>query len=147
MLSHLQPRFKKFFILIVLLATLGFADALYMSVEHYRGEIPPCGLTGGCEQVTTSQFATIAGVPVAYMGALYYFVVLFGLFLFVDQKKGIVFKGITLIVTFGFLFSLYLTFLQFFIIKALCAYCLLSALTSTILAILLWFCTQKKLFH
>lgn len=147
MLSHLQPRFKKFLIAIFVLAGLGLVDALYLSVQHYTGEIPPCTLTGGCEQVTTSEYSKFLGVPVAYAGALYYLGLLIALILFIDLKRSIFFKLATAMVSFGFLFSLYLTYLQFFVINALCPYCLLSALISSILVVLLWFCNLKKLFH
>ncbi len=147
MLSHLQPRFKKFLIVIFVLAGLGLVDALYLSVQHYTGEVPPCTLTGGCEKVTTSEYSKIFGIPVAYMGALYYLGLLAVLIFFVDLKRRELFLFATGIVSFGFIFSIYLTYLQFFVINALCPYCLLSALTSSILAVLLWFCTLKKLFH
>lgn len=147
MLSHLQPKFKKFLIAVFVLAGLGLVDALYLSVQHYTGEVPPCTLTGGCEKVTTSEYSTMFGIPVAYLGALYYLGLLITLIFFVDLKRPILFKLATAMVSFGFLFSLYLTYLQFFVINALCPYCLLSALISSVLAVLLWFCTLKKLFH
>lgn len=147
MLSHLQPKFKKILVAILVLAALGLVDALYLSVEHYRGEVPPCTLTGGCEKVTTSEYSVLFGVPVAYLGALYYISLLSVLFLFVDLKKKNLFHLATGIVSMGFLFSLYFTYLQFFVIEALCPYCLFSALVSSILVVLLWFCNLKKLFH
>ena len=147
MLSHLQPKFKKILVAILVLAALGLVDALYLSVEHYRGEVPPCTLTGGCEKVTTSEYSVLFGVPGAYLGALYYISLLSVLFLFVDLKKKNLFHLATGIVSMGFLFSLYFTYLQFFVIEALCPYCLFSALVSSILVVLLWFCNLKKLFH
>lgn len=147
MLSHLQPKFKKILVAVLVLAALGLVDALYLSVEHYRGEVPPCTLTGGCEKVTTSEYSVLFGVPVAYLGALYYISLLSVLFLFVDLKKKNLFHLATGIVSMGFLFSLYFTYLQFFVIEALCPYCLFSALVSSILVVLLWFCNLKKLFH
>lgn len=147
MLSHLQPKFKKILIAVFVLAALGLVDALYLSVEHYKGEVPPCTLTGGCEKVTTSEYSVLFGMPVAYLGALYYISLFSVLFLFVDLKNKNLFHLATGIVSMGFLFSLYFTYLQFFVIEALCPYCLFSALVSSILVVLLWFCNLKKLFH
>src|SRR5512138_2536107 len=53
---------------IPVLAALSLADAAYLSVLHWRGEIPPCGGYAGCETVNTSPFAEIFGVPIAAFG-------------------------------------------------------------------------------
>lgn len=145
MLSHLQQFLSKYSWIFFIVAVLGFADATFLSIEHYRGEIPPCSLTGGCEKVTTSEYSTILGVPVAYTGFLYYLAVLVLLVLFVDLKKELFVKGLFALTTVGFLFSLYFTFLQFFVIKAICPYCLFSAGTSTILFLLcVWGARSNK---
>ncbi len=133
MVSHLQQFLNKYIVVFFIVAGLGFIDATFLSVEHYRGEIPPCSLTGGCETVTTSEYSKIMGIPVAYTGALYYLIVLILLILYVDLRREIFIKGIFGLTTIGFLGSIYFTFLQFFVIKAICPYCLFSALTSTIL--------------
>ena len=135
MLSHLQQFLSKYIVVFFIVASLGFADALFLSVEHYMGVIPPCSI-GGCEKVTTSVYSYIFGIPVAYTGVLYYISILVLLILFLDFKRPIVVKGIFILTTVGFLFSLYFTFLQFFIIKAICPYCLFSAGTSTVLFLL-----------
>lgn len=135
MLYQLQQFLSKYIIVFIVIAGLGFADAMFLSVEHYLGVIPPCSI-GGCEKVTTSEYADIFGIPVAYTGALYYVALLVLLLLFIDFKKVIFVKGIFALTTIGFLFSLYFTFLQFFVIKAICPYCLFSALTSTALFLL-----------
>lgn len=136
MLSHLQQYISKYILVFFVVAGLGFTDATFLAVEHYRGEIPPCSITNGCETVTTSEYSKIMGVPVAYTGVLYYISILILLVLFLDLKKTILVKGIFSLTTVGFLFSLYFTFLQFFVIKALCPYCLFSAVTSTLLFLL-----------
>jgi len=55
---------------MLVLSAIGFLDATYLTVEHYRGEIPPCAIIGGCEAVLTSPQAKIADVPVALLGSL-----------------------------------------------------------------------------
>ncbi len=138
MFSQLQQFLSKYIVVFFIIAGLGFADAMFLSVEHYMGVIPPCSI-GGCEQVTTSEYSKIMGIPVAYTGVLYYIAVLVLLVLFVDLKKEIFVKGIFAITTIGFLSSVYFTVLQAFVIKAFCPYCLFSAGTSTLLFLLcLW---------
>ena len=54
-------------------ALVGVADAVYLTVKHFTGEKVPCSVVEGCEQVLTSSYAEIAGVPLAAFGALAYF--------------------------------------------------------------------------
>lgn len=124
---------------VVILALIGFADAAYLTAEHYLNAIPPCTLTSGCETVLTSKFSTIGPVPIAAFGAVYYLVV-FLLSMNVtsvnDRSKLSHTRSLQLIVGLtgvGFLASLGLIYLQVFILKALCLYCLVSAGTSTLL--------------
>src|SRR5581483_587523 len=67
---------------------LGFLDAAYLTIQHYQHVIPPC-TTGGCETVLTSSFATIAGTPIALIGAGFYvfIAILTGLYLQTKNKQ------------------------------------------------------------
>ncbi len=60
-------------VLAAVVALIGVADAVYLTVHHYTGEKVPCSVVAGCEQVLTSSYAEIAGVPLAAFGALAYF--------------------------------------------------------------------------
>lgn len=121
---------------LLLFGLLGFLDASFLTIEHFRGEIPPCTITHGCEQVTTSPYSYIFGVPVALLGLMYYTSVLLGAVLYLDIKDEKILRVLAHYTIIGFLFSLWFTFLQAFIIRAWCQYCLFSALTSTSLFIL-----------
>jgi len=58
-------------IIFLAVSAVGFLDATYLTVEHYRVGIPPCAILG-CEIVLTSAQSRIAGVPVAlvvFLGA------------------------------------------------------------------------------
>lgn len=125
---------KGFVIFLFVVAAIGFVDASYLTVEHYVNKIPPCAI-GSCEQVLTSSFAVVAGIPVALAGAVYYFAVLILLMVFLDTKKESVLRFALLFTTLGFLASVYFFILQAFVIHAFCQYCLGSALTSTLLFI------------
>lgn len=120
-------------VFVLIVALVGFADAAYLTIEHYRNVIPPCSVTGGCEQVLTSSYATVAGAPVSLVGSVYYFLVLAGSFAYLESRKTAFLKWALILAVAGFLVSLWFVYLQAFVIHSYCAYCLGSAVTSTIL--------------
>lgn len=117
-------------------ALIGFIDASFLAVEHYRGVAPPCSIVSGCEKVTTSRYAEIFGIPLALMGAIYYFALLVLTVVYFEAKKETILKIAGLITPVGFFASLYFIYLQLFVIGAICLYCMISAISSTILFIL-----------
>lgn len=122
-------------IFILVIALLGFADSSYLTIEHFRGIIPPCSLAGDCGAVLQSSYSVIFGLPVSLLGSVYYLIVSVGVFSYLDTKKTAILKWILLFTIFGLLASIWFVFLQAFVIKSYCLYCLGSALTSTILFI------------
>ncbi len=118
---------------IFILALIGFADATYLTVEHYIGGIPPCTAGFDCEKVTTSEYSKIAGIPVALLGSLYYFVILVISLVYFDTKKTLFALSLCAFAPLGLLSAIWFTSLQMFVIKAFCPYCLLSAGTSTLI--------------
>ena len=133
-LSHRRHRWLVWSLLAV--SPLGFLDATYLSLEHYLNRAPPCSLTNGCEIVTTSSYSLLFGIPVALLGAVYYLVIIIGLVYYLDSKKPFVIKWVSRLTAAGFIFSIYLVYLQVAVLHAICLYCMLSALSSTALFIL-----------
>jgi uncharacterized membrane protein len=129
----LEPVPNSLAIFILIVALIGFADAAYLTVEHYQNVVPPCSVSGGCEEVLTSRFATIYGVPISLVGAAYYFLILVGAFSFLESRNTVFLKWALLLAIVGFIASLWFVYLQAFVIRSYCAYCLGSAMTSTIL--------------
>ena len=113
------------------IAGLGFLDATYLTVQHYTSFTLPCSITHGCELVTTSQYSTLLGVPVALLGALYYVGILLAVYGSLEFNKPQWLKWIAVGTTTGFLFSGYFVYLQLLVIHAICQYCMASAFTST----------------
>lgn len=132
---------------ILALAVAGFIDATYLTLEHYMGRVPPCYITTGCSTVTTSPWSLIFGIYVALYGSLYYLaVILFSVHIF-NTKKYPLFKYLSWLSWIGLASAVYFTSIQAFIIRGYCIYCLLSAVTSTLIFILaqsLWY-RQKKI--
>ena len=122
-------------IIFLIVSFVGFLDATYLTIEHYRGVIPPCTILAGCGNVTTSKFALIAGVPVALLGAIYYLSIFILSVLYLDCKKKSFLQLTAKLTIIGFLASAYFVYLQLFVIGYICLYCMFSAATSTLLFI------------
>lgn len=115
------------------LAAAGLADAIYLTASHLSGETVTCLASNRCSEVLSSKYATFAGVPIAAMGALGYFVAFSAATLaaFGDANAR---KALVAAVAVMFLGTLWLLYLQAFVIKAFCDYCLLSAAVTFALA-------------
>ena len=122
--------------LFLLFSFVGFLDAGYLTVKHYLGTPITCSFFEGCEKVTTSQYATILGIPVALLGVIYYLLIFVLVIAYLDTKKEQVLYFTVRFTSIGFLISLWFLYLQVFVIKAICPYCVVSALTSITLFIL-----------
>jgi len=121
-----------------LVALVGLGDAIYLTVHHYTGEKLPCGLTGGCDNVLSSSYAELAGIPLAVWGALAYFVA-FSLAILAAYGNRLMWKLFGIQTALMAFFSIYLIFVQKYYIHDFCQYCLLSAATSvTLFIIALW---------
>ena len=133
---RLAPVPIRLVVAVLIVAVLGFADAAYLTIEHYRGVVPPCTVVSGCETVLTSAYSIVAGVPVSLLGTLYYLVIAVGVFAYIDTKKTNILKWTLSLTIFGLLMSLWFIFVQGFILEAWCLYCLGSAASSIALFIL-----------
>lgn len=133
-------------IAFLIISAAGFIDATYLATKYFLGAPIACSILKGCEQVTTSRFAIIFGIPVALLGAFYYLTILALSAACLDSCKSSLLKFIACLTPLGFLASLYFVYLQIFVIKAICLYCLISAATSTLLFIFgLVFLKNEKL--
>ncbi len=126
-------------IAFVVIAIVGFADAVYLTASHYLGGVPTCTVIEGCDEVALSEYATIGPVPVALMGVLFYTLMLVSGVAWLDIRKAAVFYYLPFVTVPAFFFSLWLVYLMFFVIEALCIFCLVSAGTTTLLMILSFF--------
>jgi uncharacterized membrane protein len=115
---------------IALLAVVGFFVALYLWLHNIGviGELK-CG-SGGCETVQASVYARMAGVPVAFFGVIGY-AALFAVAYVGLQPAWAARRGPTLLLAtlaaVGVVFTGYLTYLELFVIHAICRWCVTSA--------------------
>lgn len=122
---------------LIALNIIGLLDSAYLTwVKSVEKGV--CGVSGGCEVVNTSQYSSIAGVPIAVLGGGAYLVMLAILLLetrrgFFELNGPLLVFGISLA---GVLYSVYLTYLELYVIRAICPFCVLSAVVLTLILIL-----------
>lgn len=109
---------------------IGLGIAAYLTILHYAGGTPACGVSHGCATVQASEWATFAGVPVALLGALGYLAIVTTLWLPGETAR---LAGAALAIA-GLGFSAYLTYRELFDIHAICTWCVASATVMTALA-------------
>ena len=115
-----------FYSAAALISVLGLAEATYLTVVYLSGETAVCGGSSDCFQVLGSSYAKIGPIPVAGLGALAYFSA-FSLATFSAFGYGRARKLFGWTVTAMFLMTLWLLFVQAFLLHAFCRYCLFSA--------------------
>jgi uncharacterized membrane protein len=125
-------------ILMYAAALIGLVDSIYLTYVKLTHQQAFCGGYGGCETVATSSYASISGIPIAILGGLAYLAIIF---LIYSQKWGGIFEQYAPMVIFGmtlagFLYSLFLTWVEVAVLRAICPYCVVSAVVMTILFIL-----------
>ena len=118
-----------------IVALIGLADAIYLTVEHITGQSVRCTVISGCSEVLSSPYATIHGYPLALLGAIAYFTA-FGLATLAAFGYPLVSRLLLFVVTLMFLTTLWLLYLQAFVIHHFCQFCLLSALVTIALTAL-----------
>jgi uncharacterized membrane protein len=122
----------------VVITILGFLDALYLLIFKLTGNSQMCLGNGGCHDVNFSPYSEIYGIPVSLLGLGAYLAIL--CILFLESRLKIAFEygplaifGISLV---GVAFSAYLTYLELYIIHAICPFCVTSAILITLLFII-----------
>jgi len=121
--------------LAAFVSLIGLADSIYLTVEHLSGRSVRCTIVSGCSEVLSSSYATVRGVPLAAIGAVAYFTVFSLATLAAFGYRGLG-KVLILLVSAMFLTTLWLLYLQAFVIRHFCQFCLLSALVTTTLTVL-----------
>ena len=127
---------------MALVALIGVFLSLYLTMFKlgYIGTLA-CG-SGSCETVQLSKWGDFLGVPVAAWGVGYYAIVLGLAFAGVQvryESSARLTNWLVYVTGAGLLFSLWLTYLELFVIHALCRWCLGSAATTLVLFVLaLW---------
>jgi uncharacterized membrane protein len=123
---------------LVALAIIGLLVSVYMTIYKITSNDSMCIGSKDCSVVNASRYSEIYGIPVAVFGVLGYAGILAVLLLernqgFFKQNGNMLLFGLALT---GFLFTLYLIFLEIALIKAYCPFCITSQVAMTIIFIL-----------
>jgi uncharacterized membrane protein len=138
-----ERRPTRLYAAVSLVALVGLADAIYLTAKHISGASVPCTIVAGCEEVLTSSYATIGGVPLALIGAAVYFAVFS---LATLAAFGYKIAGTLLVPIVGLMFvtTVWLLYLQAFVIRHFCQFCLLSAGVTLLLSLLVVLILRTK---
>jgi uncharacterized membrane protein len=139
--AHPQPRL---FSLAALLSLGGLADSIYLTITHLTGEDVTCIASSGCSQVLSSAYASVGSIPLGAFGALGYFMAfsLATLAAFGYRSARILLR---FVVAGMFVTTLWLLYVQAFVLHAFCDFCLLSAaLTLSLSTIVVISCFSEK---
>jgi uncharacterized membrane protein len=124
-------------VVILLIAGLGIVVAGYLTYVETSGVEAVCGPVGDCNTVQQSEYATLFGfLPVGLLGLAGYVSIIVAWFVWTARSTTASYyavlsiSGIALV---GTLFSIYLTFLEPFVIGATCAWCIVSSVAITAL--------------
>lgn len=123
--------------LVALLSLGGLGVATYLTVVHYAHQPIACSSIGDCELVNSSRYATVAGVPVAVMGAASYVVIVLGAAAAWLRRDSTLLFGTWALALASFAFSMYLTYIELRVLYAICVYCVASASIMTAIFALL----------
>jgi len=123
----------------LVLGVIGFFDSLYLVITHFTNNSVICDGTSECDLVLSSSYSSIFGIPVAVFGVIFYAGVIILASIMKDKSKSnsrTITNLLSISTSFALLASIWFLYLQIYVIKAYCVYCLISALISSILFIL-----------
>jgi uncharacterized membrane protein len=121
-----------------ILACLGIFDAIYLLIYKLTNNNAMCIGSGGCHDVNFSSYSEIGGIPVSVFGIVA-FVIIAGILLLeprfkiAEENGPLAIFGISLA---GVVFTAYLTWLEIYIIHAICPFCVASAVIIALIFIL-----------
>ena len=113
-------------------ALAGLGIAAYLTVVHYAGGDPVCAIAHGCAVVQQSDYAALAGVPVAVLGLSGYAAILACLLRDGEAAR----TGAAFLALAGTGFSAWLTYVEVAVLDAICIWCVASAVCMATLAAL-----------
>ena len=131
---------------IIVLTVLGVLVSIYMTIYKVTNNESMCIGSGGCSIVNASGYSSVRGIPVAVFGVIGYLSIL--ALLYLETKPGFFqTNGSMLLFTVtltGFLFTVWLVYVEVALIKAYCPFCITSQISMTLIFILTVICVLKQ---
>lgn len=131
-MEHNKPFLAPY--VLIALALIGLGVTAYLSYYQYLNLVPGCAIDG-CEIVLTSAYSHVFGVPLSYIGFVYYvYFLCLAVLLAIEPRSLALSLGALLYALVGVGLSAYFEFyIQLHLIGALCLYCAMSAATTLLL--------------
>ena len=122
-------------LVFVICAVIGLLDTTYLIYHKLQGTDVACLFfpTEWCRKVQYSSYSKTFGIPNSYLGFGMYSVIL-AMALALNAGVPLPVWGLQFIIGFGFTFSMYFVYIQAFVLRAFCTWCVVSALNFTVLA-------------
>lgn len=128
----------KFRIILIIFSLIGLALALFLAYEYAQPQPIGCPLYAGnsanpCETVRQSEYSKLFGIELPYWGTIFFVLLIASLVAYLIKKEFFLkkFKEKTIdtyflvLTLFGLVFETYYFFLQVFVIKAVCTWCVM----------------------
>ena len=115
-------------------AYAGFVISAYLTIVHYRGYVSPCYVVHGCEQVQTSRYSVVMGVPVALLGTVFFALMFYLSIGLLTSSRVRIVRVYKVLAFAGALAIIPLFLLQAIVLKAFCTYCV----ATEAIMLLLW---------
>ena len=132
MIKKLISKFDWKDLFIILLSFLGILLSLYLTINFFKGsDISYCITGADCDVVKKSAYSKIFGIPVSVLGILGYGAIIISALTSLSKKNR--WNLLFVFSTLGLAFSAYLTYVELFVIKAICSYCVASAIIVTLI--------------
>lgn len=138
-----QKPFVWSYLIAAAISLIGLVDAIYLTVQHITGASLRCTIVSGCSEVLSSPYAQVGPFPLAAIGAAAYFVV-FSLAILAAFGHRFALPFLKIILALMFLTTLWLLYLQAFVIRHFCQYCLLSAAVTIALTAIVWISRARR---
>lgn len=120
------------------LVVLGLAVSIYMTIYKATSNDKMCLGSGDCHTVNTSKYSEINGTPVAVIGIIGYLALLATHFFenrnrFFKENSTLMIFGMSLT---GFIFTVWLIYVEIALLDALCPFCVTSQVAMTLIFII-----------
>ncbi len=122
---------------MIVLSLVGLADSLYLAKHKADGTPLLCSIENlsGCNVVANSSYSYLFGIPLAEFGVAFYMLMLILVFFEYWFSHIHARRALLAVTALGVLSSLYFISVQIFLIKALCVYCIGSAIITFVLLV------------
>lgn len=142
--------YKKIFSALIILSLIGVGVTTYLITQHYADAGTSfCNVNEyvSCDIVNKSTYSEIFGIPVSILGVVTYVILLLSAIAFFVSWKHAhkILVPVTFFTGAGVIFSLYLTFVEFFVLYAVCIFCLTQQIILFLIFItLLYLCSKQR---